>query len=110
MRKSMPYFFLKQGKRFATSLIKEGIFRGLASHALEKSQGQIHNVHSRGIILQISLALARLHRLTSSLIFKISMLAVEDLFVKRHAFLSFHISQFTSIAREAIAFLVWPLF
>jgi hypothetical protein len=61
------------------------------------------------MILLIAFAPARLHMGTSSLVFATSMVTVEALFQKL-SFRSFRISEYTSIAREATAFLERPLF
>jgi hypothetical protein len=65
------------------------------------------NVYSHEITLLNAFVPAILHVATSSLIFVITMFAVEGLFRKTRAVRSFHISHDIIIAREAMAFLLF---
>jgi hypothetical protein len=90
-------------------LINKEVLIGLTNQALAQSQSKYKN-YSCGMMLPNALALTRLQCATSSLIFSISILAVDALFRKIGMSLYFQISQETSIAREGKAFISFPLF
>jgi hypothetical protein len=108
----LVYFFKTRQKiyRFIFSLIKEKVLEFLQAQPwYEKPRPNRTKNYSHGMILLIAFAPAMLHKATSLLIFSTSIVADKALFLKTLAFRSFQISQDTSTAREAKAFLEGPL-